>query len=111
MTKCQQELSKELIKYQKLCQEAAKSVTTTEITEQLDLITRTIATIQELVKQNIIMPSETDLTAIQDALREFREVAPTEQQIQAVYKNIERLSKPLNTLSYVTPNTELLYWR
>lgn len=111
MTKCQQELSKELIKYQKFCQEAAKSIATTEIIEQLDLITRTIATIQELVKQNIIMPSETDLIAIQEALREFREVAPTEQQIQAAYKSIERLSKPLDTLGYIMPNTEFLYWR
>ena len=111
MTKYQQELSKELIKYQKLCQETVKSVFPPETKRQLESMAATAAAIQERIKQNLPPLLEMDLTAIQETLQKFREVAPTEQQIQAAYKNIERLSKPLNTLSYITPNTELLYWR
>lgn len=111
MIKYQQYLSDELTKCQKLCQEAAESVLTQEIRRQLESIVATATATQELIKQNITPPSEMDLTVIQDALREFKEVAPTEQQIQIAFKEIERLSEHLNTFKYKTPNTGLLYWR
>lgn len=97
MTKCQQELSKELIKYQKLCQETVKSVFPPETKRQLESMAATAAAIQERIKQNLPPLPKMDLTAIQETLQKFREVAPTKQQIQAAYESMEKLSKLLDT--------------
>ena len=95
----QQYLSDELTKCQKLCQEAITSTITREVKEQLYSMAVAITDIQDAIKHAITLPSEIDLTVVQDTLQRFRETAPTKQQIQNAYKTIEKLAKLLTTKS------------